>query len=39
MYVGQGLMVDAPHTGARVRVEPVRASDYIGAVRPTAAPT
>ena len=33
MYVGQGLMVDAPHPGAFVRVEPVTASGYVGAVR------
>ena len=36
MYVGQGLMVDAPHTGARVMVEPLRAGDYVGATRPAA---
>jgi cell wall-associated NlpC family hydrolase len=28
-------MVDAPHTGALVRAEPYRWSDYIGATRPT----
>jgi cell wall-associated NlpC family hydrolase len=33
MYVGQGLMVDAPHPGAYVRVEPVTAAGYLGAVR------
>jgi NlpC/P60 family len=33
MYVGRGLMVDAPHTGAFVRVEPVTAAGYVGAVR------
>jgi cell wall-associated NlpC family hydrolase len=32
IYVGDGLMVDAPDTGAFVRVEPLF-SDYIGAVR------
>jgi peptidoglycan DL-endopeptidase CwlO len=32
IYVGDGLMVDAPDTGAVVRVEPLF-SDYIGAVR------
>jgi len=32
LYVGDGLMVDAPDTGAFVRVEPLF-SDYIGAVR------
>jgi hypothetical protein len=29
-------MVDAPHTGAQVRVEPVRARGYVGATRPAA---
>jgi cell wall-associated NlpC family hydrolase len=33
MYVGHGLMVDAPHPGAFVRVEPVSAAGYVGAVR------
>jgi NlpC/P60 family len=33
MYVGEGLMVDAPHPGAFVRVEPVTAIGYVGAVR------
>jgi cell wall-associated NlpC family hydrolase len=33
MYVGHGLMVDAPHTGAYVRVEPVTAAGYVGAIR------
>jgi cell wall-associated NlpC family hydrolase len=33
MYVGHGLMVDAPHPGAYVRVEPVWAAGYVGAVR------
>jgi peptidoglycan DL-endopeptidase CwlO len=32
LYVGDGLMVDAPDTGAVVRVEPLF-SDYVGAVR------
>jgi cell wall-associated NlpC family hydrolase len=35
LYVGQGLMVDAPHTGARVRVEPLHPRGYAGATRPT----
>jgi cell wall-associated NlpC family hydrolase len=35
MYVGQGLMVNAPYTGAVVRVEPVRPGGYVGATRPT----
>jgi peptidoglycan DL-endopeptidase CwlO len=33
MYVGRGMMVDAPHPGASVRVEPVTAAGYVGAVR------
>ena len=32
IYVGDGLMVDAPNTGSVVRVEPLF-SDYVGAVR------
>jgi peptidoglycan DL-endopeptidase CwlO len=35
MYVGQGLMVNAPYTGAVVRVEPVHPGDYVGATRVT----
>jgi peptidoglycan DL-endopeptidase CwlO len=35
MYVGQGLMVHAPHTGALVRVDAVGPSGYAGATRPT----
>jgi cell wall-associated NlpC family hydrolase len=34
MYVGQGLMVHAPHTGALVRVDALRPSGYTGATRP-----
>lgn len=34
IYVGNGEMIDAPHTGAFVRVEPVWWSQYVGAVRP-----
>jgi cell wall-associated NlpC family hydrolase len=34
IYVGGGNMIDAPFTGANVRVEPYDRSDYIGAVRP-----
>jgi cell wall-associated NlpC family hydrolase len=34
IYVGGGNMIDAPFTGADVRVEPYNRSDYIGAVRP-----
>jgi peptidoglycan DL-endopeptidase CwlO len=36
MYVGRGLMVHAPHTGAVVRVASIWRSGYIGAVRVTA---
>jgi peptidoglycan DL-endopeptidase CwlO len=34
MHVGQGLMVHAPHTGALVRVDPIRAAGHAGATRP-----
>jgi peptidoglycan DL-endopeptidase CwlO len=34
LYVGQGLMVHAPHTGAPVRVDALRPSGYAGATRP-----
>jgi cell wall-associated NlpC family hydrolase len=34
MYVGQGLLVHAPHTGALVRVDALRPSGYAGATRP-----
>jgi cell wall-associated NlpC family hydrolase len=34
IYVGGGNMIDAPFTGANVRVEPYHRSDYIGGVRP-----
>lgn len=34
IYVGGGMMIDAPYTGANVRKEPAFRSDYIGAVRP-----
>jgi peptidoglycan DL-endopeptidase CwlO len=33
MYVGDGMMVDAPHTGAFVRVEPIFWDEYEGAVQ------
>ena len=36
IYVGNGMMVDAPHTGALVRVEPYQWPDYVGATRPVA---
>jgi cell wall-associated NlpC family hydrolase len=34
IYLGQGLMVHAPHTGALVRVDAVRPGGYAGATRP-----
>jgi cell wall-associated NlpC family hydrolase len=34
IYVGAGLMIDAPHTGAVVRVEPADWSGLVGATRP-----
>jgi peptidoglycan DL-endopeptidase CwlO len=34
IYVGGGMMIDAPYTGVDVRKEPAFRSDYIGAVRP-----
>ena len=39
IYVGNGYMIDAPHTGAVIRFDPVDQPDYIGAVRPTEPPT
>ena len=33
IYLGNGVMVDAPHSGAVVRVEAVWWSQYVGAVR------
>ncbi len=39
MYAGHGLMVAAPRPGLTVRVEPVPAIGYVGAVRPVPAPT
>jgi peptidoglycan DL-endopeptidase CwlO len=35
LYIGRGLMVEAPFTGADVRVSSIDRPDYIGAVRPT----
>ena len=35
IYLGGGLMVEAPYTGASVRISSIGRSDYIGAVRPT----
>ncbi len=34
MVVEPGEMVDAPHTGAVVRVEPIWSEGYVGATRP-----
>jgi cell wall-associated NlpC family hydrolase len=34
MYVGDGMMLAAPHTGDVVKVQPVYMSGYIGATRP-----
>jgi cell wall-associated NlpC family hydrolase len=34
IYVGNGTMIDAPHTGADVRYDSAFRSDYIGATRP-----
>jgi cell wall-associated NlpC family hydrolase len=34
MYIGKGLMVEAPHTGAVVRISSIWRSGYAGAVRP-----
>ncbi|MFE9426545.1 NlpC/P60 family protein [Kitasatospora sp. NPDC006697] len=36
LYLGNGLMVNAPHTGAVIRVAPVAAMPVLGAVRPKA---
>ena len=36
MYIGNGQMVEAPHTGAFVRAVPLRTGDFAGAGRPTA---
>ena len=34
MYVGGGNMLEAPHTGADVRISYAFRPDYAGAVRP-----
>jgi peptidoglycan DL-endopeptidase CwlO len=36
LYLGDGLMIAAPHSGDVVKVQPVYGNGYIGAVRPTA---
>jgi cell wall-associated NlpC family hydrolase len=35
IYIGANQMIDAPHTGAGVRVEDYRWRDYLGAARPS----
>lgn len=34
IVIGTGLMIDAPHSGALVRIEPYRRPSYLGATRP-----
>lgn len=34
MYVGNGTMIEAPHTGANVRFSSIYRSDFVGASRP-----
>ena len=36
IYVGQGQMIEAPHTGDVVKVSPARTVDFIGGTRPWA---
>jgi hypothetical protein len=36
IYIGAGNMIDAPYTGANVRITPFLRGDFVGAVRPTA---
>jgi cell wall-associated NlpC family hydrolase len=36
IYIGAGNMIDAPYTGANVRITPFLRGDFIGAIRPTA---
>lgn len=36
IYVGDGQMIDAPYTGAKIRFDPIDSPDYFGATRPTA---
>ncbi|MFI0900873.1 NlpC/P60 family protein [Streptomyces sp. NPDC020983] len=35
IYVGGGHMINAPHTGALIRFDPIDSADYIGATRVT----
>jgi cell wall-associated NlpC family hydrolase len=34
IYIGSGLMINAPHTGASIRIESFHWNDYVGATRP-----
>jgi cell wall-associated NlpC family hydrolase len=34
MYLGGGMMIQAPHTGDVVKISPVYRDDYAGAARP-----
>ncbi|NTW28436.1 MAG: hypothetical protein HGA39_03625 [Coriobacteriia bacterium] len=34
IYIGGGMMIDAPHTGDVVKIQPVDRSGYVGACRP-----
>jgi cell wall-associated NlpC family hydrolase len=36
IYIGNSMMIDAPHTGSAVRIEDYHWPDYFGASRPTA---
>ena len=38
IYIGAGNMIDAPYTGANVRITPFLRGDFIGAVRPPPPP-
>jgi len=38
IFIGQGDMIDAPHTGAVIRIEPYNWSDYVAAARPSLRP-
>ncbi|MFB4305468.1 NlpC/P60 family protein [Actinomadura sp. GTD37] len=35
VYIGDGRMVEAPYTGARVRISSIHRSDLVGATRPS----
>jgi len=35
MYIGNGMMIEAPYTGAQIRIRSMNRSDYVGATRPT----